>query len=93
MQSSRLKKFALAAALSLSFAFAYRSLAHEPGRARNTSTASAVSAVTRAPAAMVLYGRSVARFGGYKLDISFTPDGRLVCFGIAADTPSAPRAY
>ena len=85
MQASRLKKFALAVALSLSFAFAYRSLAQGPGGRQAAPRARAALA----PAATVLYGRSVARFAGYALDISFTPDGRLLCFGIAADPPPA----
>lgn len=86
MQASRLKKFALAIGLSLSFAFACQSFAR--GSCNGEKTAQAAS-TRRAPAVVVLHARSVARFGGYSLDISFTPDGKVICFGIAADTPRA----
>jgi hypothetical protein len=84
VQSSRLKKFALAAGLSLSFAFACQSFARGPGDGRRTGQA---ASARRIPAVVVLRARSVARFAGYALDVSFTPNGKVICFDIAADTP------
>ncbi len=72
MRSSLWKRMACAACLTLTVAGAYR--------------ASAVTSRGRAaPAAeeAILYGRRLLTFGGYELNVSFTPAGRLVCLDIA----------
>ncbi len=75
MRSERWKRLACAACLSLLVAGAYR--------------ASAVPAREPAAAApppadvSVVHGRRLLTFGGYELNVSFTPAGRLVCLDIA----------
>jgi hypothetical protein len=74
MRSRRWKRIACAACLSLVIAGSYKALA-VPLR----GPASAAPKVEEA----VLYGRRLLTLGGYQLNASFTPAGRLVCFEIA----------
>jgi hypothetical protein len=73
----RLRSFAAAATLSLTLAFAYQTLAAESFGPPAAKPAAA------ARAGAVIHGRGVARFAGYELNISFTPEGRLLCFGVS----------
>jgi hypothetical protein len=73
MRSSRWKRIACAACLLLTVAGAYKASAvplREP------------VAPARAGEAVV-HGRRLLTFGGYQLNVSFTPAGRLVCLDIA----------
>jgi hypothetical protein len=73
MRSRSWKRIVCAACLLLTVAGAYR--------------ASAVTlrggAAPVAAREAVLYGRRLVTFGGYELNVSFTPAGRLVCLNIA----------
>lgn len=80
MFTRRLKSFAAAAGLSLSLAFAYQTFAAE------SFGPPAMKPAAAARAGAVIHGRGVARFAGYELNISFTPEGRLLCFGIAPES-------
>lgn len=42
----------------------------------------------------VVRGRGLVTFGGYELNVTFTTEGRLICFDItdADATPSTPPA-
>jgi hypothetical protein len=76
MKFKRWKRFACAACLTVCTAFAY-------------SAAAAVRCHTRgAPkpckTETVLRGKGVVSFAGYKLNITFTPEGRIVGFDISA---------
>jgi len=75
MRTSRWKRIACAACLSLAVACTYQASAVPlPVRARSAPRASAEESVLR--------GRRVLTFVGYELNVDFTPAGRLVCFNI-----------
>ena len=73
MRSSRWRRIALAACLLLAVAGAYKASA-VPLRE--------LAAPVKVREA-VLHGRRLVTFGGYQLNVSFTPAGRLVCLDIA----------
>ncbi|HEV3470626.1 MAG TPA: hypothetical protein VG148_14985 [Pyrinomonadaceae bacterium] len=80
MRTGRLKSIACAACLLLTVAGVYKASAL-PLRlpARHAPTAAAPEPLLR--------GERVFTFGGYQLNIAFTPGGRLVCFDITAAPP------
>lgn len=84
MKIERAKKFAAAATLSLSLAYGLHAF---------TSTSTAMSndarTVTQTP---ILQARGIVTFGGYALNASFTPDGRILCFDISAVSKSVKAA-
>ncbi|HYE15456.1 MAG TPA: hypothetical protein VD968_13520 [Pyrinomonadaceae bacterium] len=75
-------RFAAAAALVLaSTAFAHRSLASVSPCAAGAAAATRPEARASGP---VLRGRGLLKFGGYELNVTFTPGGKLVNFDITA---------
>jgi hypothetical protein len=84
MRTGRWKRIACAACLLLVVACTYKASAlplHMPTKQ-----------APKPPAAEALVrGERVLRFGGYQLNIAFTPGGRLVCFDITAAAPP-PKA-
>lgn len=73
MRSRRWKRIACAACLSLTVAGAFKASA-VPLRGGGAP----------APAGeAILYGRRLATFGGYELNVAFTPAGGLVCLDIS----------
>lgn len=74
MRSRLWKRVACAACLTLMVAGAYKASAVTP-------RAADAAAPVREEA--VLHGRRLLTLGRYELNVSFTPAGRLVCFGIA----------
>jgi hypothetical protein len=40
----------------------------------------------------VVRGRGLVTFGGYELNVTFTTEGRLVCFDITDAKPAGPSA-
>jgi hypothetical protein len=89
MSATGLKKFVLAVAFSLPVAFAYQALA-QGARGGGPISPPAGARAQRAPG-LVLHGKSVARFGGYALNIVFTPDGKLLCFDLTTDGHATSR--
>lgn len=88
MKINRTKKFATAAFLCLSLAYGLHSFS-----ATNSRAATGDDARTLLLQTPILQARGIVTFGGYALNASFTPDGRLLCFDISiAPTPSAARA-
>ena len=77
MKIKRWKRFACAALLIVLTAFAYEAAAVRacPRVARAAKTQRKET---------VLRGRGVVRFAGYELNLSFTPEGRLVGLDITA---------
>lgn len=75
MKIERVKKFAMAAALSMSLAYGLQAF---------TTTSAAMSNDARTVAQTpILQARGIVTFGGYALNASFTPDGRILCFDIS----------
>lgn len=74
MGSERWKRIACAACLSLFVAGAYRASA-VPLRRAAAGPAGAEESI--------VHGRRLLTFGGYELNVSFTPAGRVVCLDIA----------
>ena len=81
MNMKRWRKFACAACLSLLMAFAYQALASSapshPQPVRLTKVSGKES---------LLQGRRLIALGGYELNVSFTSDGKLVCFNISTES-------
>ena len=77
MKIKRWKRFACVALLSVLTAFAYEEAAVRacPRAARVAKTHGKET---------VLRGRGVVRFAGYELNLSFTPEGRIVRLDITA---------
>jgi len=80
MKIKRWKRFACAALLIVLTAFAYESAAVRAcprvSRAQNAQKSRAKETVLR--------GKGFVRFAGYELNLSFTPEGRIVRFDISA---------
>lgn len=73
-----LKRMVPAAVLSFTTLFAYQSLADS----RDSVTVRKIRPAAHLSVGPILHGKSVARFGGYELNISFTSDGKLFCFDL-----------
>jgi hypothetical protein len=74
MRTGRWKRIACAACLLLVVACTYRASALPPHTRTQRAPESAAEPLVR--------GERVLTFGGYELNIAFTPAGRLVCFDI-----------
>ena len=75
MRSRGWKRYMCAACLSLALAGAYNASALTlPGGATCTQ---------RGAAEAVVHGRRLLTFGGYELNVTFTPAGRVLGFNIA----------
>lgn len=85
MFTRRLKSFAAAAGLTLTLAFAYQSFA-----GAGPSPNFAAPAGRASGGGPVIHGKGVARFGGYELNIAFTPGGRLLCLDLSPTSALAP---
>jgi hypothetical protein len=81
MRTGFWKRIACAACMSLIAAGAYRAAA----AGLPSAEAQAPVRAAAAPEPLVR-GERVLTFGGYVLNVAFTPGGRLVCFDITDET-------
>jgi hypothetical protein len=84
-----MRNFASAVAVSLALAFVYQTLTDVRPWSRVFASTGGTIEARRSP---ILRGRSVAHFGGYELNVAFTPDGEVVCVDISAAAPAPQQA-
>ena len=89
MRTGCWKRIACAACLSVAVAGAYGAAA--AALPANLPAGPAPKVIVEEP---LVRGERLLRFGGYELNVAFTPGGRLVCFDITAARPrkNAPHS-